>query len=413
MTSSSTFACRACDAPLEHSFIDLGMSPLANSFIPMDRSDEVEVFYPLHVKACSACYLAQLDEFEPPEHIFSDTYPYLSSFSDSWLRHSKAYSDAMIQRFGLCTSAHIAEVASNDGYLLKWFLERGFTVTGIEPARNCAALAEERGITTEIEFFGVESARQIAARRGTADLMVANNVLAHVPNLKDFVGGFNEMLAAEGVATFEFPHLLNLVRCTQFDTIYHEHFSYLALGPVLKVLEGAGLRVFDVERLPTHGGSLRVFVCHEDAKHELRNSVGTLRHEEIAAGLENLATYAGFKEKVIEIKEHTLAFLFEARRAGKTVCGYGAPAKGNTFLNYCGIGPDHLAFTVDRNPAKQNTLLPGTRIPVQAVGAIDAGKPDYILILPWNLKDEIIKDMAHVREWGGQFVTCIPELSIL
>ena len=404
--------CRACGAVLSRSCVDLGMTPLANSYVPFHRASDAEKFYPLHAKVCDTCFLVQLDAFEPPEHIFSDSYAYFSSFSSSWLRHAEAYAEAMIARFGLGMAAHIVEVASNDGYLLRWFVARGRRVTGIEPAANCAAAAEALGVPTEVTFFGAESAREIAARRGRADLVVANNVLAHVPDLRDFTAGFREILAPEGVITFEFPHLLNLITLTQFDTIYHEHFSYLALHPVRRVLANQGLRVFDVEGLPTHGGSLRVFACHRGAAHVEAPSVAALLRREETAGLTDPATYSAFRARVVEVKNRTWEFLIAAQRAGRLVCGYGAPAKGNTFLNYCGIGPDHLAFTVDRNPAKQNTLLPGSRIPVFDVAEITRRRPDDVLILPWNLTEEIVSELADIRAWGGRFVTAISELRI-
>jgi len=404
--------CRACGAGLKCTFVDLGMTPLANSYVAIDRADELEKFYPLHVRACDACFLVQLDSFESPEHIFSDKYAYFSSFSSSWLKHAQTYANSMTERFQLNQNSHVAEVASNDGYLLRWFVDKGFKVTGVEPAGNCAAAAEAIGITTEVTFFGADSARAIAARRGKADLIAANNVLAHVPDIRDFVAGFREFLKPEGVATFEFPHLLNLVALTQFDTIYHEHFSYLALNSVRAVLAGQGLRVFDVEALPTHGGSLRVFACHESADRAETAAVAATLSTEYQAGLTDPTTYLSFSTRVLEIKERTWEFLIGARRQGKLVCGYGAPAKGNTFLNYCGVGPQHLAFTVDRNPVKQNTLLPGTRIPVYAVEEIARRRPDYVLILPWNLTDEVRRELVSIREWGGRCVTAIPDLVV-
>ena len=404
--------CRACGAPLTRSFVDLGMSPLANSFVPFDRREEGETFYPLHVLVCDDCTLVQLAEFEEPKNIFSDEYAYFSSFSSSWLAHAERYTAAMIARFGLGAEAHVAEVASNDGYLLQYFVQRGIKVTGIEPAGNCAAAAETKGVHTEVQFFGVKTAREIAARRGQAALMAANNVLAHVPDIHDFVDGFREMLLPEGVATFEFPHLLSLIRFNQFDTIYHEHFSYLALGPLQRVMAKNTLRIFDVEKLPTHGGSLRLFVCHQGAAHAETPAVAALDAEEREAGLRDLPRYAAFAPKVVEIKAAVLEFLIAARRTGKTVAGYGAAAKGNTLLNYCGVGPEFVSFVVDRNPVKQNTLLPGTRIPVFGIEAIAERKPDYVMILPWNLREEISRDMAGIREWGGRFVVAIPKLEV-
>ena len=404
--------CRACGAPLSRSFVDLGMSPLANSFVPLDRREEGETFYPLHVLVCDDCTLVQLAKFEEPKNIFSDEYAYFSSFSSSWLAHAERYTAAMIARFGLGTDAHVAEVASNDGYLLQYFVRRGMPVTGIEPAANCAAAAVAKGVYTEVQFFGVATAREIAARRGKAALMAANNVLAHVPDIHDFVGGFREMLLPQGVATFEFPHLLSLIRFNQFDTIYHEHFSYLAIGPLQRVMAKNGLRIFDVEKLPTHGGSLRLFVCHQGAAHAETPAVAATAEEERAEGLRDLERYAAFAPRVVEIKAAVLEFLIAARRAGKTVAGYGAAAKGNTLLNYCGVGPEFLSFVVDRNPVKQNTLLPGTRIPVFGIEAVSERRPDYLMILPWNLREEISRDMAAIRDWGGQFVVAIPRLEV-
>lgn len=405
-------ACRGCGAPLKRSFVDLGMSPLANSFVPLSRREEGEVFYPLHVKVCAACRLVQLEEFAAPEKIFAEDYAYFSSFSTSWLRHAEVYAAAMTERFGIAPGTHVAEVASNDGYLLQYFVKRGMVVTGIEPAANCAAAAERKGVHTEVLFFGVETARELAARRGKAALIAANNVLAHVPDIHDFVGGFRQMLAPEGVLTFEFPHLLSLITHNQFDTIYHEHFSYLALGPLAPVLAKQGLRAFDVEKLPTHGGSLRLFVCHAGASHAETPAIAALAAEEGAAGLDDLATYDAFAPRVVEIKSAVLEFLIDARRAGKRVAAYGAAAKGNTLLNYCGVGPEFVEFAVDRNPVKQDTLLPGTRIPVLGVEAVAQRRPDYLMILPWNLREEIAQQMQEIRSWGGRFVTAIPKLEV-
>lgn len=404
--------CRACDTPLSRTFVDLGMSPLANSYVRPENADKAEKFYPLHAFVCESCRLVQLAEFESPEHIFSDEYAYFSSFSKSWLEHAQHYADEMTARFGLSAASHVAEVASNDGYLLQWFVGKGIPVTGIEPAGNCAAAAEAKGVPTEIVFFGAHTGREIALRRGKADLIAANNVLAHVPNIRDFVAGFVQMLKSEGVATFEFPHLLNLITFNQFDTIYHEHFSYLSMLAVMPVFERQGLRIFDVEELPTHGGSLRLFVCLADAMHAKTARVDALLAKEIAAGLDDLSRYDDYDARVVTVKDALLEFLIAARRGGKTVCGYGAPAKGNTLLNYCGVGPEYVAFTVDRNPAKQNTLLPGTRIPVYPVEEIFRRKPDYVLILPWNLRDEITQSMSRIRDWGGKFVTAIPQLHV-
>ena len=404
--------CRFCGSHLSETFADLGMSPLSNSFIPPERARSMEPTYPLHAWVCSECRLVQLEEFESPEHIFSD-YLYFSSFSESWLRHAEAYADAMIARFGLGAESRIVEIASNDGYLLQWFLKRGCQVLGVEPAANVAKVAVERGIPSEVAFFGVATAQRLKAQGHAADQMAANNVLAHVPDLKDFVSGFAVLLKPEGVATFEFPHLLRQMQENQFDTIYHEHFSYLSLHVVQRILAGQGLRVFDITELPTHGGSLRVFACHQGASHAEHPAVARVLAEEAAFGLESAEAYRAFAKQVVDVKAGLLRFLLDARDAGKSVVAYGAPAKGNTLLNYCGVGPDLVRFTVDRSPYKQGTLLPGVRIPVRAPEAILEAKPDYVLILPWNLRDEIIGQMAAVRGWGGRFVVPIPSLQVL
>ena len=404
--------CRFCGSHLHETFADLGMSPLSNSFIPADRARAMEPTYPLHAWVCSACRLVQLEEFESPEHIFSD-YLYFSSFSESWLRHAEAYAEAMIARFGLGPQSKVVEIASNDGYLLQYFVKRGCPVLGVEPAANVAKVAIEKGVPSEVAFFGVETAKRLKAEGHAADQMAANNVLAHVPDLKDFVGGFAVLMKPEGVATFEFPHLLRQMQENQFDTIYHEHFSYLSLHVVQRILREQGLRVFDVEELPTHGGSLRVFACHDGAGHPEQPAVRRVLDEEAAFGLEGDAAYRAFARQVVDVKAGLLRFLLDARDKGKTVAAYGAPAKGNTLLNYCGVGPDLVSFTVDRSPYKQGTLLPGVRIPVRAPEAILEARPDYVLILPWNLKDEIVGQMAAVRGWGGRFVVPIPSLQVL
>lgn len=409
---TQTTSCRACGAALTQTFADLGVSPLSNAFIPRARADAGEKFYPLHAFVCAGCYLVQLAEFEQPADIFNDEYVYFSSFSKSWLDHAARYADAMTVRFGLGDDAHIAEAASNDGYLLQNFSRRGLQVTGIEPAGNCAVAAIEKGVHTEVGFFGVESARQICERRGAADLIAANNVLAHVPDIHDFVGAFRELMKPEGVTTFEFPHLMRLIEFNQFDTIYHEHFSYLALGPLRQVFAEQGLRMFDVEELATHGGSLRLFVCHKDAAHIETAAIEAMVAAEQEAGLQDLETYRNFGSRIVDVKDAVLSFLIEARREGKTVAAYGAAAKGNTLINYCGVGVDHISFVVDLNPTKQNQLMPGSRIPVYEPSAIAEHKPDYLLILPWNLRDEIVAQMSEIREWGGQFVTAIPRLDV-
>ncbi len=404
--------CRFCGAHLAETFADLGMSPLANSFVPQARARSMEPTYPLHAWVCSDCRLVQLEEFESPEHIFSD-YLYFSSYSESWLRHAEAYAEAMVGRFGLGPGSTVVEVASNDGYLLQYFLRHGCRVLGVEPAANVAAVAIQKGVPSEVAFFGRATAERLLAAGHGADQMAANNVLAHVPDLADFVGGFAVLLKQEGVATFEFPHLLRQMKESQFDTIYHEHFSYLSLHVVRRVLAAQGLRVFDVSELATHGGSLRVFACRDGAGHAEEPAVARVLNEEAAFGLEGPEAYRAFARQVVDVKAALLRFLLDARDAGKTVVAYGAPAKGNTLLNYCGVGPDLVPFTVDRSPHKQGTLLPGVRIPIRAPEAIVEARPDYVLILPWNLKDEIVAQMAAVRGWGGRFVVPIPTLQVL
>ncbi len=403
--------CRFCAAPVMQSFADLGMSPLSNAFVAPERAGAMEPFYPLHARVCDACHLVQLEAFETPEQIFGD-YLYFSSYAESWLRHAEAYAAEMVARFGLGAASQVVEVASNDGYLLQYFAAHGVPVLGVEPAANVAAVARDKGIPTEVAFFGVATAQRLKAAGVAPQLMAANNVLAHVPELNDFVAGFAVLLAPGGVLTVEFPHLLRLMRERQFDTIYHEHFSYFSLLTVQRIFAAHGLRVFDVQQLPTHGGSLRVFVTQGDAPHAETPAVPALLAEERAAGLEGRAAYAAFAEQVVDTKAALMAFCVEARRAGKTILGYGAPAKGNTLLNYCGIGPEFIGFTVDRSPHKQGLLLPGTRIPIRAPEALLAARPDYVLILPWNLRDEIATQMAAVREWGGRFVVPIPSVQV-
>ncbi len=410
MTSGS---CRFCQAPLHETFADLGRTPLANSFVSPDRARLMEPFYPLHAWVCSACRLVQLEEFESPQHIFSE-YIYFSSYSESWLRHAAAYAEKMTQRLDLGATALVVEVASNDGYLLQYFKQRGVKVLGIEPAANVAAVAAEKGIPSEIAFFGAATAMRLREAGIAPDLMVANNVLAHVPDINDFVHGFALLLKPQGVVTVEFPHLLRLMQESQFDTIYHEHFSYLSLHVVQRIFARQGLRVFDVEQLATHGGSLRVFACHAaSVRHAETPAVARLLAEEIAAGLEGDDAYRRFACQVVAAKSALLRFLIDAQAEGKLVAAYGAPAKGNTLLNYCGVGPELIAFTVDRSPHKQGKLLPGTRIPVRGPEAIMEEKPDYVLILPWNLQEEITTQMTAVRAWGGRFVVAIPTTRVL
>jgi SAM-dependent methyltransferase len=404
--------CRFCSAPLEHVFADLGMSPLANSYLTPEQANGMEPFYPLRALVCASCHLVQLEEYETPQHIFGD-YAYFSSYSTSWLEHSRRYVEQMIERFGLDHSSHVVELASNDGYLLQYFHERGVPVLGIEPAANVAKVALQKGIPTLVEFFGVETAESLAAE-SHADLLLGNNVLAHVPDLNDFVGGMKVLLRPGGVITMEFPHLLRLMEDNQWDTIYHEHFSYFSFQTVSRVFEAHGLRLFDVEELPTHGGSLRIYGAHaDDAGKEQTERAGELLERERAAGFDELETYTRYGERVQADKRDILAFLIEQKGEGRRMAGYGAPAKGNTLLNYCGIGTDFLAYTCDLNPHKQDHLLPGSHIPIRAPDALRQDKPDVVLILPWNLKDEIVEQLSFIREWGGRFAARAPELALL
>jgi len=405
--------CRHCGGLLEHSFCDLGMSPPSNAYLTQAQLQQMEKFYPLHAYVCGTCFLVQLQEFESPEQIFSD-YAYFSSYSQTWLDHAKAYTEHMIDRFGFGKASQVVEIASNDGYLLQYFKQKGVPVLGVEPAVNVAAVAQKAGIPTLTKFFGTKTAAELKADGKQADLLLGNNVLAHVPDLNDFVQGLKIALKPGGVITMEFPHLLQLMRENQFDTIYHEHFSYFSLLTVDRVFAHHGLRLFDVEQIPTHGGSLRIFAAHaEDAAQPSSGRVAQLSAAEVAAGLADLKAYCDFSEQVKKTKRLLLEFLIEARQAGKTVVGYGAPAKGNTLLNYCGIRGDFLDYTVDLSPHKQGKFLPGTHIPVFHPDKVRETRPDYLLILPWNLKDEIIGQMAHIREWGGRFVLPIPEVRVV
>jgi C-methyltransferase C-terminal domain/Putative zinc binding domain/Methyltransferase domain len=408
-------ACRFCSAPLTHSFVDLGTSPLCNATVTADKQGHPESFFPLHAFVCDRCFLVQLDEFVAPDNIFGDgNYSYFSSYSDSWLAHAKAYTEMMIDRFGLTSQSQVVEIASNDGYLLQYFVARQIKALGIEPASNCADAARQKGVESVQKFFGQQTAREVAAQYGKADVLLGNNVLAHVPDINDFVAGMKILLAKTGVLTMEFPHLLRLVEGNQFDTIYHEHFSYLSFGTVSQIFAHHGLTLWDVEELPTHGGSLRIFGKHsETAEHPLSERAQALLAFEAEAGLRKPEYYDKFAEQVRETKRKLLAFLIEAKRKGKTVVGYGAPGKGNTLLNYCGIRRDMLDYTVDRSPVKQGTFLPGTRIPILAPEAIFQSKPDYVLILPWNLEKEITSSMGKIKEWGGKFVVPIPEARVL
>lgn len=404
--------CRLCGAPLSRTFANLGMSPLANAFVRPDRADRMEASYPLHAFVCDACRLVQLAQYQTAESIFTD-YAYFSSYSESWLRHASQYAAQMVERSALGPASLVVEVASNDGYLLQFFRELGIPVLGIEPAANVARAAAAKGIATEVAFFGTATARRLHSTGRRPDLMVANNVLAHVPDLHDFVEGFRILLAPGGVATFEFPHLLRLIEHNQFDTIYHEHFSYFSLSTAAALFAQHGLLVFDVEELSTHGGSLRVYVRHgANERLQVRPSVEALRRKERLFGLDSAATYTGFADRVVATKCALLDFLITARRSGRMVAGYGAPAKANTLLNYCGVGPELIPFTVDRSPHKQGLLLPGTRIPIRSPEAIEAARPEYLLILPWNLRAEIASQLACIRDWGGRFVVPIPGVEV-
>lgn len=405
-----TASCRFCQVPLEQVFADLGMSPLANSYLPPERANGMEPFYPLRALVCSECLLVQLEEFETPDAIFSE-YAYFSSYSTSWLEHSRRYVEQMVERFEIGEQSHVVELASNDGYLLQYFKERQVPVLGVEPAANVAKVALQKGIPTLVEFFGRETARSLADK-SSADLLIGNNVLAHVPDLNDFVGGMNILLKPDGVFTMEFPHLLRLIGDNQFDTIYHEHFSYFSFLTVRKVFAAHGLQLFDVEELPTHGGSLRIYGCHDGERPEAERARELLAREE-TAGLADVATYTSYAERVVRDKREILRFLIDLKSQDLSIAGYGAPAKGNTLLNFCGIGTDFLDYTVDLNPHKQGHFLPGSHIPIRPVDALRETRPDVVLILPWNLREEIMDQHAYVREWGGRFAARAPRLELL
>ncbi|MBX3237333.1 MAG: class I SAM-dependent methyltransferase [Nitrospiraceae bacterium] len=406
-------SCRFCGAGLEHTFADLGMSPLANSYIKSDMANRMEPFYPLHVFVCSACLLVQLEEFTSPQSIFGD-YAYFSSFSESWLDHARRYVQDITARLSLDKRHRVVEIASNDGYLLQYFVERGVPVLGVEPAANVAKIARKKKIPTIVKFFGVKTARELAKAGKRADLLVGNNVLAHVPDINDFVSGLKIALKPKGVVTMEFPHLMRLMAENQFDTIYHEHFSYWSLLSVARVFAKHGLALFDVEEIPTHGGSLRIFACHADDRTKpIEKRLLDLRDREEKEGFGRLDHYLSFSKQVIETKMKLLKFLIEAKTQGKSVVGYGAPAKGNTLLNFCGVRTDFLDYTVDRSPYKQGHLLPGVRIPILPPEKIRETKPDYVLILPWNIQAEVVQQMAYIKEWGGKFVVPIPEVRVL
>jgi hypothetical protein len=405
--------CRFCGSPLPQTFVDLGMSPLCESFLAADQLNRMEPFYPLHVRVCGCCFLVQLEEYVAPEEIFTE-YAYFSSFSDTWLQHARDYTEMIVERLGLNGRSYVVEIASNDGYLLQNFVAKGIPALGIEPARNVAAAATGRGVPTVTKFFGTDAAHQLIAERQPPDLIIGNNVLAQVPGLNDFVQGLRILLAARGVITLEFPHLLRLIEGHQFDTIYHEHFSYFSFLTTERIFAAHGLTIFDVEELPTHGGSLRIYARHaEDDSKPVDARVFELRAREEAAGFTRLESYAAFAPRVAQTKHRLLDFLVGAKQEGKSIAGYGAPGKGNTLLNYCGIRTDFLDYTVDRNVYKHGRFLPGTRIPIFHPDRIGETRPDYILILPWNLKEEIMAQLAYTREWGARCVVPIPQVEVL
>jgi hypothetical protein len=404
--------CRFCSAPLSHTLVDLGQTPLANAYLTdAEVAAGQDRKYALHARVCSSCLLVQVDDSVPPDAIFSD-YAYFSSYSDSWVAHARDYAHAMRDRFGLGPDSQVVEVASNDGYLLQHFVAMGVPVLGVEPAANVAQSAIASGVPTEVAFFGVETAQRLVAQGVRADLTAANNVLAHVPDILDFAKGFASLLKDEGVATFEFPHVLNLIEKVQFDTIYHEHFSYLSLVAVERIFAAAGLRCFDVEELPTHGGSLRLYACRATASHRETPLLAGLRAKERAARLHELAGYEGFAPRVAAVKTSFLDFLASAKREGKSVAAYGAAAKGNTFLNFCGVDRNDLACVFDRSLAKQGKVLPGSHLAILPPERISDVRPDYLVILPWNLAREVSASMAVLRDWKGRFVTAVPNIEI-
>lgn len=406
--------CRHCGTEVTLTLIDLGSAPPSNAYLTKLTMRRPEKWFPLKVLVCESCWLVQAESYSRASELFNDEYAYFSSFSDIWLKHAEKYVDDMVSRFGLTANSHVIEVASNDGYLLQYVKQRSISCLGIEPTASTSAAARLKGIDTIEEFFGVNLANQLAGKGKQADLMVANNVLAHVPEINDFAAGFAVLLKPQGVATFEFPHLMNLIEGNQFDTIYHEHFSYLSFTTVVKMFDASGLSVFDVEELPTHGGSLRVFAQRKDTgNHTKSENVTNLLNRESVVGMESKAYYEGFQQQADKVKNDLLFFLIEAQRAGKTVAGYGAAAKGNTLLNYAGVRPDLFSFVVDRNPAKQNKFMPGSRIPIVAESQLQEKRPDYVVILPWNLRAEVIEQLAYIREWGGQFVAAVPSLKVI
>lgn len=405
--------CRFCNSPLKNVFIDLVNSPASNSFLSREQLNEPETFYPLKVFVCDECRLVQIDEYKKSDDIFNGDYVYFSSYSSSWLAHSKAYVNLMLSRFNFDSSSLLAEIASNDGYLLQYFKENEIPVLGIEPTKNTAQVAIDKGIPTITEFFGVALAEDLVSKGKKADLLLGNNVLAHVPDINDFVKGMKIFLKEDGVITMEFPHLIQLVENTQFDTVYHEHFSYLSFYTVKRIFEAHDLQMFDVEEIPTHGGSLRIYAKHvDDTSKEISPNVSELLKREIEKGVSGPEYYTGFQKRAEQIKFDLLQFLLLQKKDGKRVVGYGAAAKGNTLLNYCGVKFDMVDFVIDANPHKQNKYLPASHIPVYDEAQLKLHKPDFVLILPWNIKDEIEAQLAYIKDWGGKFVTAIPKLNV-
>lgn len=403
--------CRFCKTELTHDFIDLVNSPASNSFLTAAQLNEPETFYPLKVYTCHKCFLVQVDEYKKSDAIFNSNYVYFSSFSTSWLKHAKAYTEMMTERFGYNKESLVIEVASNDGYLLQYFHQNDIPVLGIEPTANTAEAAKEKGIASVVDFFGVRLAKELVAKKIKADLLLGNNVLAHVPDIVDFVGGMKIILKEQGVVTMEFPHLMQLVDNNQFDTIYHEHFSYLSFTTVKQIFESQGLEMFDVDQIPTHGGSLRIYAKHkEDVSKTVSDNVSKLLELEASKGMSGLEYYNGFQQKAMKVKLDMLSFLIQQKNVGKKVAAYGAAAKGNTLLNFCGVKNDLIDFVVDANPHKQNKFLPASHIPVMNEDHLKNEQPDYVIILPWNIKEEITQQLSYIRDWGGKFVVPIPSV---
>lgn len=402
--------CRHCQAALANVFIDLGVQPPSNSFLKFEELDQPEPFFPLKAYVCTQCYLVQVPEHKSSTEIFTDEYVYFSSFSTSWVDHARRYAEMIIDRIGLSKDSFVVEIASNDGYLLQFFNKAEIPCLGVDPGASLAEAAKDKGVETQVAFFGRKTAREIAEERDKADLIIGNNVLAHVPDINDFVQGLNTLLAPEGVVTMEFPHLMRLVEGNQFDTIYHEHFSYLSLGTVQTIFQAFGLEIFDVEELPTHGGSIRIYACHKGASHKATGAVEALLKNEKGQGMQEMEYYTDFDASAQQVRDALITFLETQKNKGKSVAAYGAAAKGNTLLNYCNIGPELIDFCVDASPHKQGLYMPGSHIPVYAPEALKEHKPDYVLILPWNLKREIATQHAYISEWGGAFVVPIPML---